>query len=822
MKNLYSSFINGLYTSKPFKIVTIYLVLSLLWIFFSDMFVYTFYDSVNMRIEVSIIKGFVYVIITVIILFGLVQKALADVTALNKQLSETNKKYNLISENTGDVIWIINLESQRVNYASPSIEKVLGYSPEEIIYKDLEDIIVKEFYSPFLDTISEQIAAYESGDASAKTSTYEFNQLRRNGSTVETEVSCTLIKNDAGKVTDIVGITRDISKRKKAEELLKKSEEKFNAALYTSPNSININRLKDGLYVSVNNGFAKLTGYTEKDVIGKTSFEINIWADIENRKKLVRELKEKGKVENLEARFRTKDGHIIDGIMSASLIQINGEPHILSITYDVTEKKLFEERIRQREKDYRSLYENMLNGFMYCKMLFENNQPKDLIFLEVNPAFEKITGLKNVVGKSIDQVIPGLIGSNPKLLEIYNRLTLTGTSEQFEYYFAHLKKWFSVSVYSLQKENFIAVFENITERKEAEEALRISEERYRLISTVSSDYMFSSKLDANNNPCLYWVVGAFEKITEYTIEEYNAHGGWRASLYPDDLIKDDEDMKVLGSNRPLTTEIRTITKSGKIIWVNVYAHPVWDEEKNKLIGVYGAVQNISDRKQAEQEIINSKNDYQKLAAHLQTAREDERANIAREMHDELGQILSSIKMNLVLIQRKIANQDNADNQKILSEIVSLNSTIDAAVMRVRKLITQLRPELLDKLGLIAALEWHIQEFQKETQIRCDFFTELEEYNLDNQSKLTIFRIVQESLTNAAKYSGADLISVQLYKNGEKVFVEIQDNGKGIRNKEIEGKNSFGLFGMRERASLVGGELFIVGNPGEGTLVKLIL
>ena len=135
---------------------------------------------------------------------------------------------------------------------------------------------------------------------------------------------------------------------------------------------------------------------------------------------------------------------------------------------------------------------------------------------------------------------------------------------------------------------------------QANDALRQSEERYRLISTAASDYMFSTRVDADGKLALNWVAGAFETITGYSFEEYVAHGGWRAALHPDDLTVDDRDMEKLRAHQPAISEIRTITKNGNTVWVRVYAHPVMDAERRELVGIYGAVQDITDRKRAEE------------------------------------------------------------------------------------------------------------------------------------------------------------------------------------------------------------------------------
>jgi PAS domain S-box-containing protein len=144
----------------------------------------------------------------------------------------------------------------------------------------------------------------------------------------------------------------------------------------------------------------------------------------------------------------------------------------IGMVHDITERKQAEEKLKESEEHYRSLFENMLNGYAYCKMIFDNGRPKDFIYLEVNSALEALTGLKNVTGRKVSEVIPGIRESDPELFEIYGRVALTGRPERFERYVAALEMWFSISVYSPQKEYFVAVFDVITERKRAEEALR--------------------------------------------------------------------------------------------------------------------------------------------------------------------------------------------------------------------------------------------------------------------------------------------------------------------------------------------------------------
>ena len=163
-----------------------------------------------------------------------------------------------------------------------------------------------------------------------------------------------------------------------------------------------------------------------------------------------------------------------------------GRDLYMHYAFDVTERKRAEQAVRESETQYRSLFDNMLEGFAYCRMIFDDGRPLDFVYLDVNAAFERLTGLKDVIGKKVTEVIPGIRESNRELLEAYGRVALTGNPEKLEAYVEPLGIWFSVSVYSPEKGHFIAVFDNITERKRAEQALQESKERFRTPRTEHS------------------------------------------------------------------------------------------------------------------------------------------------------------------------------------------------------------------------------------------------------------------------------------------------------------------------------------------------
>lgn len=229
-----------------------------------------------------------------------------------------------------------------------------------------------------------------------------------------------------------------------------------------------------------------------------------------------------------------------------------------------------------------------------------------------------------------------------------------------------------------------------------------------------------------------------------------------------------------------------------------------------------------ERKRAEKELEHSFEKLRALATHLQSVREEERTRIAREIHDELGQSLTGLKFDLAWLDRQLSQNDPAAMQACQNKVRSMFGLIDKTILLGRKIATELRPGILDDLGLVDALEWQAQEFEDRTGIHCEFVSLPENLQLDTYRSTTLFRIFQETLTNVARHAKASRVSIALQVQPESITMEIQDNGRGITEQEIQNSRSLGLLGMRERVLVFGGEILLQGQPGKGTkvIVKL--
>jgi signal transduction histidine kinase len=241
--------------------------------------------------------------------------------------------------------------------------------------------------------------------------------------------------------------------------------------------------------------------------------------------------------------------------------------------------------------------------------------------------------------------------------------------------------------------------------------------------------------------------------------------------------------------------------------VDYLQKPVVPEILKSKVAVFVDLHRKSER------LKESEDKLRRLAAHLISVREEERAHIAREIHDELGQVLTGLKMEVTWLAKRLREKP------LIEKTDSMCKLIDSTVQTVRKIATGLRPEMLDDMGLIAAVGWQAKEFQKRTGIRCRAKLP-PEVKLDIDVSTTMFRIFQEILTNVARHSRATRVDMELIIGEDKVALEVVDNGVGIADSDLNGKKSLGLLGMHERALLFGGDVKISGTPGHGTRVSV--
>jgi PAS domain S-box-containing protein len=307
---------------------------------------------------------------------------------------------------------------------------------------------------------------------------------------------------------------------------------------------------------------------------------------------------------------------------------------------------------------------------------------------------------------------------------------------------------------------------------------------------------------------------------EYSLPLY----GSRRPILIDLVIQRDEQIEkeysfVAHKGGGLCAEVGTSLREGsQILWA--IAGPLCDSEGN-LVGAIESIRDITERKKDEEKLKDSREQLRALARRVQGAREEERTTIAREIHDELGQTLTSLKVDLSLLARSFSKMRNtAKRDLLLHRTESMTELIERTIQTVRRIATQLRPGILDDLGLVAALEWQLQDFMNRTGIQCELITSLSEVCLEEERSTALFRIFQEALTNVARHANATKVVARMQEDADKVIMELQDNGRGITSSEVQDSKSLGLLGMRERTLFLGGEFSISGSPARGTTVTV--
>jgi PAS domain S-box-containing protein len=227
---------------------------------------------------------------------------------------------------------------------------------------------------------------------------------------------------------------------------------------------------------------------------------------------------------------------------------------------------------------------------------------------------------------------------------------------------------------------------------------------------------------------------------------------------------------------------------------------------------------VAKRIKAEKELLASQQQLRDLSAHLESIREKERTLIAREVHDELGQVLTALSLDSTWL----ANHLSKDQEPLLKKVGAMSELINSTIQTVKRISTSLRPGILDDLGIVAAIEWQSKRFQETTGIKCDIFSDYYEINLEKKSSTAVFRILQEALTNIARHSNAARVKIILKEKNKKFLLTVSDNGQGITQEQISGSKSLGILGMKERALSLGGDLKIKGTPGIGTTITLTI
>ncbi len=280
-----------------------------------------------------------------------------------------------------------------------------------------------------------------------------------------------------------------------------------------------------------------------------------------------------------------------------------------------------------------------------------------------------------------------------------------------------------------------------------------------------------------------------------------------------------------GLERAGRMELETwlLRKNQERLWAGLTLTTLFDPDGIKR-GYSVVLKDLGPRKLAEDQLKESEAQLHSLAAHLQSAREEERANIARLLHDEFGQMLTALRMDLSVLGRMVSRTvgESLSRMSLLEKISSISEILEKTIRSTRKIITDLRPAVLDELGLLTAIQWQVLEFENRTGIHCTIKRLQHDITLDANASTMMFRILQETLNNVMRHSGATRVSISMQVVDSNIVLEISDNGRGIEPDKLKDPTSTGIIGMRERVLSLGGELKVRGESGKGTTLKALI
>lgn len=649
---------------------------------------------------------------------------------------------------------------------------------------------------------------------------YEEQQTTPDGNTIWLRTSKVPLRDGAGKVVGMLGIYDDITESRHMLEALLHSRKNLAEAqrigrmgsweldlesglLTWSDEIFRIFEIDPERFGASYEAFLALIHPDDRDRVNEAyseSLKQHMPYEIEHRL-----LFPDGRIKHVFERCETTDGKDGTPLKSIGTVQ------------DVTEYVLALVEIRRLEQEFSSLAENLPDSV--------SRFDRQLRRIYVNPEIERSTGMsrESLLGKTHIE-----LGVPEKEAEVWTnalrRVFFTGEPEVFEFEFttkSGVAKYYHTRAVpecdaSGKVETVLTIARDISTLKGAEAVLREGEERLHGITSNVPGMVFQCYRQPGDCQLQFsYVSNGAEWLLGLDPAAIQQDGCAFASLIvPEDAGSFRDNM--LQSQADLSMwnwEGRLVTADGETRWINLRATPrrlgeamcMWD----------GVAINITESKRSEEKLIQSKNMLRELSAHLESVREEERKRIAREIHDELGQTLTALRMDVSLARLGFGES----SPQLMARLQSMTQLVDRTIKTARHVTSRLRPGALD-LGIVAALEWLVEEFIEYAHIPCELVLGDGDIELNEFTATAVFRIIQESLTNIVRHAGASQVEIIVTRSPAQLCFEVNDNGVGFDPHAVGSRKSFGLVGMRERVAMMDGDFELDSQPGRGTRIRM--
>lgn len=724
-------------------------------------------------------------------------RLLAEDRRVTSALIAAEAKFVDLYENAPDMFVSVEAATARIVQCNKMLAETLGYAKEEILGRRM-----LELYHP--DAHAAAQAAFEQFARTGSVQDAELQLQRKDGSKLDVSLNVSAMHDASGRVLYSRSILRDITQSKRAEEDLKQSKARFSLIFQHSPVGIALFRSQDGHCVEINDSFLAMTGHGREEILGHTHAEVGLNLDPGQE----HELQQSGILRNQDLRFRDVSGTVRDLLVSFETALLNREPHLLVRAVDVTERRQVEAALRESEARLRLALAAGKMGTWDWDL--ETNR---IVWAGEH---ESLWGMETGSFRGTYAEFEARL--HPDDRAPLHRAVQEALANHTPFNHEYRVLWPDGSVHWIlgrgqamyddhgKSVRMIGTVMDVSIRREAEELKarmgRILETLVNEIYVFDSDTLRFLEVNESARRNLGYSLDELRELTPLDLKSEFPRRQFEAQL---------ESLR-RGEHSMVTFETVHRRKDGSIYPVEVRLQLSRYGSRTVFFAI---VLDTSLRREAESALraLNQK---------LQHVREEERAGIARELHDQLGQELTGLKMDIAWLSRSATRNPAAGWEAMAEKLAEMAQRIDGTLQVVRRISSELRPGVLDELGLCAAIEWQAEEFQRRSGIACDVSSPEECLELSATASTAVFRIFQELLTNVARHAKAKQVWVRVQRTPELFQLEVQDDGRGVSPRELDDVGSLGLLGMQERAGMIGAHLHLEGVSGEGTTATLTL
>lgn len=572
--------------------------------------------------------------------------------------------------------------------------------------------------------------------------------------------------------------------------------------LESSPVPTAVTRLSDGLYVAANRAFLRACGLKRSATVGRTSIEVGVWADVAARRRMVAKLRSGVSLVPFTFDYRARNGRIERAVATTATFLYNRERYLIAWLIGSSVRDEATVELQRTRALLNALFDNATGGYAHC-VIHGSGKPLDFAYLHAIAVFRRLIGRRRVVGHLCSDLGYPLKSFAPELSELAAKVARDGKPRRFVTRSNNSLRSYAVSLFSPAKGEFVVMLDDVTDAQRIADALQTSEARLEMALRATRLLVFHQDRHLRYTWVANPVLGATaQDILGRTDEEILG----RKAAAPLLRIK----RRVLRTGHGERNEV-FVSNNGHSGWFDLSVEARRDAG-GAIIGILCAASDITAQKRQEAAIIETNRKLAALTAHLQEAREDERRQISRDLHDDLGATLMEAFMRLRQLSTLLPPGRSALRDKSLAAADSLRRAADA----LRRMTARLRPTLLDDVGLVEACRWYVKDWSASSGIAVRGSFAAVDSKFADSACTDVFRILQELLTNVAKHARATRVTVAVSRGKRRACLRVSDNGRGMPKVPGDG---FGLIGVRERAARHGGTVAVT-SGSSGTRVTV--